>query len=410
MTLNVSYMGTKSDLSPRLATLISTASPGPLLDLFSGVCSIASAVGSSREIWCNDVQTFAHTVGKAFLHSPCPPIHYHYAAELLRRTFLENYNALAERFSQRLRAEAEAIHSLNLQRIVALETNIEHVGSNSTLETERASLAQTRNTFPYRLFSITFAGGYFGLEQSVQFDSIRYAMDFHYEIGDLDEHQHRWLCLALCQAASKVATSTGHFAQFMHPKEGTIKRYSAQRRRSVWREWLKAIYEFTPIGTSSWRSNNRVFKEDANELLDCLMKSNTIPSVVYADPPYTADQYSRYYHLLDTIILYDYPTAIGVGRYRPDRYCSRYSRKSTVGEALSELVESCGKMSCTLILSYPENGLMPESKKSITALIKAHFGDNFSVFGLDHFHSSLGGSKGREKYAVKELVFVAGQK
>ena len=29
------------------------------------------------------------------------------------------------------------------------------------------------------------------------------------------------------------------------------------------------------------------------------------PAIIYADPPYTDDQYSRFYHLYETALLYD---------------------------------------------------------------------------------------------------------
>ena len=74
-----------------------------------------------------------------------------------------------------------------------------------------------------------------------------------------------------------------------------------------------------PEGNAKWRKGNRTFRREAIRLLQELPQSKTRPSVVYADPPYTRDHYSRYYHLLDTLLLYDYPDPVGKGQYRLDR-------------------------------------------------------------------------------------------
>ena len=401
-------MGTKRTIAARVAAVIEEAPSGPLLDLFSGVCAIGSAVAPSRQIWCNDVQVFASMVAKAFFTSPTLPIHFDDAAEAAHGPFLENSQALGKRFASALREEEKALQSEDIERIKLLESAMPNVASSGSLERERARLAKNPTEVPYRLFTITFSGGYLGFGQSIQVDSIRYAVDLLLDARRLDEHQHRWMCLALCQAVSKVSTTTGHFAQYMRVKEKTQRRFLAQRSRSVWREWLRAIFEFSPIGTPVWRSQNRVFMGDAAELLQVLCERGERPAVVYADPPYTSDHYSRYYHLYETLLLYDYPPSEAAGRYRPDRFFSSYSIKTEVETAMDRLIADCAKIGSRLVLSYPERGLIPDSQNAITTLIRKHFGSACSVVRFNHSHSSLGGSNGREKYRVKELIFTAG--
>lgn len=401
-------MGTKRNISSHVAAVIHSGPPGPLLDLFSGVCAIGSAVAPERQVWCNDIQVFASSVAKAFFVSPVPPIHFDDAAEAARGPYLENSRALEERFASALRKEGKALQSGNPHQIASLESAMPNVASSRTLARERVRLAKRPAEVPYRLFTITFSGGYLGLRQCIQVDAIRYAVDRLKNTGKIDEHQHRWMCLALCQAVSKVSTTTGHFAQYMRVKDSTAKRFAAQRSRSVWREWLRAIFEFAPIGTPTWRSQNVVFREDAARLLARLREKDTRPAVVYADPPYTSDQYSRYYHLYETLLLYDYPPSEGVGRYRHDRFVSSYSTKTEVEEAMDGLISDCAKLGSRLVLSYPEKGLLPDACDAIASMIRKHFGGGGLVARLDHHHSSLGGSKGHQKYQVKELIFAAG--
>ena len=408
MTLQVSYMGTKRNIASSVASVIAEAPPGPMLDLFSGICAIASAVAPSRQIWCNDIQLFAATLGKAFFTSPILPCTPDYAADTVRLLVADNRLALQQRFGAELRREEEALLSGHAGLIGSLEYTMPNVATCNQLEHERQHLAVHPLEFPYRLFSITYSGSYLGLHQCIQIDSIRHAIDILYHQEIVDENQRRWLCLALCQAMSKVATTTGHFAQYLRIKEKTCRRFVAQRRRSVWREWLKALFEISPLGTRAWRSKNRVFVMDAKTLLPSLSNDIERPAVIYADPPYTEDQYSRYYHLYETLLLYDYPESIAIGRYRPNRFRSPYSVKTQVATGMESLVSDCAKLGSRLVLSYPERGLLPNSRHHILSLLKKYYGSITSVVSFDHFHSTLGGSKGPEKNRVKELLFSAG--
>lgn len=401
-------MGTKRTLAPIVASVIGNGSSGPLLDLFSGVCAVGSAVATDRQIWCNDVQVFAATIASAFFTSSSCPLTWKHAAEAAHCHFLKNRKALHNRYFAALQDEKIALESRALERIQILERKMPNVARSTLLDTERSQLAISRYRFPFRLFTITYSGSYLGLSQSIQVDSIRYALDELRNNGELSNQQHEWLCLALCKAVGKVATTTGHFAQHMRVKKNTVSRFVAQRRRDVWSEWLKAISELSPIGTRSWRSRNRVFNQDAAELLRSLLKRGESPAVVYADPPYTSDQYSRYYHLYETLLLYDYPKSEFTGRYRPDRFSSPYSKKREVASAMEELIASCAKLGSRLVLSYPERGLLPDSRNAIEALFRRYFGNSLSVMCLDHYHSSLGGSKGHQMYRVKEFIFSAG--
>ncbi len=410
MPLQVSYMGTKRALASRVSAVIAKAPPGPLLDLFSGICSIASTVAQTRNVWCNDVQHFASTVADSFFTSPILPCNYDQAAELALPPYSLNFDVLTDRFSQALQEEAIALSSLDLSLLQSLEFTTPNISRCSKLKRERELLSENTSTFPYRLFTITFSSGYLGLKQCIQLDSLRYAFDFLLTTSQLDKNQHKWMSLALCQAMSKVSTTTGHFAQFMRVKPNTKKRFISQRRRCVWTEWLKAMHDMSPIGTSSWRSKNRVFCQDANSLLLNLLDASDHPAVIYADPPYTADQYSRYYHLYETLLLYDYPTAEGVGRYRSDRFCSPFSLKTQVQQAMTSLISCSATLGSTLVLSYPERAVLPNSKEFISSLLTYHFGRDWSIQTIDHYHSSLGASKGREKYNATEMIFSAGQR
>ena len=407
MPLNVSYMGTKRRIAHLVAGVIGAQAQGPFLDLFAGMCAVSTAIGTSRPVWCNDIQTFASCAATAFFTSRPLSLGSEQAATLALRPFSKNAAQLRARFADELVREELALASGEASRIRSLEHLMPCVTDDEALDSERAALARSPFTTPYRLFSITYSGGYFGLAQSIEIDSIRFAVDRLFADAAIGATDHRWLCLALCQAANKVATTTGHFAQYMRANERNCKRYTAQRRRAVWLEWLRAIFESQPMGTTSWRARNRVFRQDASTLLDDLQHENSRPAVVYADPPYTRDQYSRYYHVYETLLRYDYPTSAGLGRYRPDRFRSPYSMKTRVCEAMESLVSGCAKLGSTLVLSYPERGMLQCSNEVIPALVRRYYGHQPHVHSVAASHSSFGASKGRQNYTVQERIYVA---
>ena len=407
MPLKVSYMGTKRRIADRVAQIVNEQTQGPLLDLFAGMCAVSTAVGQSRAVWCNDVQTFASTVATAFFTSPPLSLNSEDIANFSRSPFGQNSSKLRFRFAHALAQEEQSLDSGDVSQIRSLEHLMPNVAESGAFNLERAALARRPTLTPYRLFTITYSGGYFSLAQSIEIDSIRYAIDRMFADAVIDAADRRWLCLALCQAASKVTTTTGHFAQHMRANDQNLKRYVAQRRRSIWREWLTAVFENHPVGTTSWRGGNRVFQQDANELLNNLQHESAIPAVVYADPPYTRDQYSRYYHVYETLLQYDYPQSYGSGRYRPDRFRSPYSMKKKVGEAMEGLISRCARLGSSLILSYPERGMLDHSNEVIPKLFRRHYGRKPQVQTVTSSHSSFGASKGRQNYTVQERIYVA---
>jgi adenine-specific DNA-methyltransferase len=145
-----------------------------------------------------------------------------------------------------------------------------------------------------------------------------------------------------------------------------------------------------PIQTKKWRKRNRAFRSEATDLLRILAEENASPAVIYADPPYTDDHYSRYYHLWETLVLYDYPTVSGKGQYRPDRFASPFSLRTQVEHAFEALVAGASSLQSTFVLSYPQGGLLDDSTDALTALLKRHFRKVSIASEIDHSHSTIG--------------------
>jgi adenine-specific DNA-methyltransferase len=389
-------MGTKRQLAGRVAALVEEAKSGPFLDLFSGMCAVGSAVGRSRQVWSNDAQIFASEVARAHFCTPGLPPDQLAAAEGCRGAFQDHFEVISQHLAPWLEIERIATQDKSADELGYLQPDM----INAALSAHGLG---SDNTNSYTLFVSRYAGAYFGVRQSIEIDALRRAIDL-LPPEQWTEDDRRWLVLALCRAVSKCAATTGHFAQPMKPKASNVAKFSAQRRRSIWGEWVSSVGELCPIGSASWRRNNQVFRSDA---LDILTEIGTAPSVIYADPPYTSDQYSRYYHIYETLVSYDYPSAEGVGLYREDRFVSQFSLKARVRTALYELISRAASLGADLILSYPKNGLLPDGDAKLTHMMNECYGAAPERVEIPYSHSTMGGSKGPMRADVIEVIYFA---
>lgn len=399
MTIAVSYMGTKRSLAPVVADIISASRGGPLLDVFSGLCSVAECVAPHRQTWTNDLQYFASNVALAHLCSQTDPVSRMEAFALLSKGFSQKVQSRTKLAAKRVTAEMAALRDLDAAK---LATEYAEWDAEGPLPGGHGETGEPT------LFQDAFAGSYFGLLQSIEIDALRSTIDdlFLEEIIDVD--QKRWMILALSVALSKCSNSTGHFAQPLKPKKSNISRFSNQRQKSVKGIFFESIDILMPVGSRDWRLGNRSFRGEANTILSGLSDAfDEVPSVVYADPPYTSDQYSRYYHIYETLFLYDYPTAEGIGRYRPDRAVSDFCLASRVSDAFDRLIGNCKSISADLVISYPADGLLKNSREVIPEKIRSIYGTEPEVIELNYKHSTMGGSKGPGKKDVTEVIYRA---
>ncbi|WP_158611068.1 DNA adenine methylase [Aurantiacibacter spongiae] len=385
-------MGTKRHLAPVVADLVDDSQSGPLLDLFSGMCSVGQAVAPARQVWSNDLQRFAYLVATCQFCGRSDAPDRKWAEDQLVTHYSLHKQRLATALSREIDVELEALSEQSIERLSKLfEDGIFQANRISHGEGSR-----------HQLFIDRYSGTYFGISQSVEIDAIRYAID-HLD-GECAEKD--WLLVALCSAMARCANTTGHFAQALNPKQSNIGKVLGQRMRSVWDEFLSAFDRLEAIGEPDWRAGNRAFQTEAASLLAELIPHAEV-GVVYADPPYTADQYSRYYHLYETAILYDYPAARGRGLYRDNRPVSQFSHASKVRASIEQLIARTSRLKADLILSYPADGLLPSSRSQIGEMIKEHFGRPPEVFPIFHNHSTMGASKGDAKRQVTELLYRA---
>ncbi|SFI18237.1 DNA adenine methylase [Methylobacterium brachiatum] len=394
MVVPVTYMGTKRQLAEHVKAISNDCQPGPFLDAFAGMGSVGTAIGASRPVWSNDKQKFACMVAEAQFKSRAGPPDLNPYLSILQASIDQSIENIDREVEELLIIENKAVELKDL----LLLSKVYDAG-------------RDRKGFPNNpekrsgVFLDRYAGTYFGFRQCLEIDAVRIFIEKLFECGIINADGHRWLIIGLAAAISRTSTTTGHFAQPLKPKHNNLPKFVAQRKRSIQAEFIESVKGLRPIGTSRWRRKNKVFAEDAERLIGGFRSEKAKPSVIYADPPYTKDQYSRFYHVYETLVLNDFPEVSGEGLYRNDRFTSQYSLASLVDDAIETLIAQCAEINAGLILSYPTNGLLDNSVEIIPSMFKRHYGSLPSSVQLPHVHSTLGGSKGKPRSAVTEVIY-----
>jgi len=97
-----------------------------------------------------------------------------------------------------------------------------------------------------------------------------------------------------------------------------------------------------------------------SDFRDALSALGPDVGVIYADPPYTRDHYSRFYHVLETIALDDDPGVTpgqgtsepSRGIYRVKRHQSPFSIRTQVRPAFQDIFAHAKRLDVPLVLSY----------------------------------------------------------
>jgi hypothetical protein len=212
-----------------------------------------------------------------------------------------------------------------------------------------------------------YGGVYFGYRQAAWLDGLARAC------RSLPTAARDTATAAVLGTASELTNSVGnHFAQPLRVtaadgtlKAGPLRTALKRRRREVATTFDELLVRWSSLEPA--RFPVRTIRGDFRDVLADLPSD---ARVVYADPPYTRDHYSRFYHVLETIALGDDPglstsTVRGVtlpsrGLYREQRHQSPFSIVSEAPTALGLMCTSLAERGVALLLSYSP---VPDSSK-----------------------------------------------
>jgi adenine-specific DNA-methyltransferase len=360
--------------------------------------SVASAISPIRPVIANDILGFTVPFNYASLVRPSVPLSASQMAAVTSR-FQRARRLLRASFSRRAATEGRVLREGNTSLRRLMETS-PHPGTSQHYRRLVATAQNARGSKAYRLAALYFAGGYFSTRQAVDLDALRYAIDRTCDEGDRHLVLAAWL-----SAAAAVMNSPGHSAQYLKPTTDSVtRRITTQWQRDIWREFIAALGELTEPDRRNASPRNVVSQLDALAFLKSPLSVRV--AAVYADPPYTRHQYSRYYHVYETLHRYDYPSSTGKGRYRANRHRSEFSQATRVAWALNELAARVAALQVPLILSYPEDGLLCQRGMRPETILSAHF-DTVARIQMTAEHSTLAGSNDTNTKSTVEWLFIA---
>jgi adenine-specific DNA methylase len=372
----IHYLGSKLRIVDLVREVVDTldASGGPVCDLFAGSGTVSRELSTSRTVVAVDIQEYSRVLCSALLNPPC--VTKDAVKQFLNRAFSsEHARRLSWAIEPMVSYEASCRHQAEIGNVEPLCQLLEH-GSIISFEHgagrfKDAALRSALNETVSRLLeaglvdtpsSITtryFGGIYFSYIQASQIDMLLEAA------APLPLSERDTFLAAVLSTASEVVNTVGkQFAQPIRPrfsdgrpKPNLCERVARDRTIDVadaFTTWIGRYLALQPSGR-----NHRVIRSDYADALDSLEGQ---VSVVYADPPYTRDHYSRYYHVLETLCLRDCPTVstvridgddrISRGIYRTDRYQSPFCIKSKASHAFSTLFVKVRCLNVPLVVSY----------------------------------------------------------
>ena len=370
----IHYIGSKLRILGSIVDAIESVAPGedPVCDLFSGSGTVAMAVAQRRPVIAVDIQEYSRVICSALLCRPAISASrraklIEWALELSEHLG-EAVAPLIDHESRCLRAAAQGHHEpmcdlvehgsmvgYQMARATVVNRELASAIGASIAGLTKAGAIDSVDT----LITRHFGGVYFSYLQSLQLDCILAAA------WKAPRNERDFFVAAVLSTASSIVNTVGkHFAQPIRPRDGSgnPKRHLLSKIEedrslpvfSTFQDWLSAYATY-----QARTSDNLVVRGD---YADTIRSFKGQLAAVYADPPYTRDHYSRFYHVLETICRRDNPGVsmmrvcgvdrVSRGLYRIDRHQSPFCIKSQAALAFKNLFDAVRPHQVPLIVSY----------------------------------------------------------
>ncbi len=381
----IHYLGSKLRVLSDIEQAIDRVDPsgGPVCDLFSGSATVSRYLSRRRRVMAVDVQEYARVLADAVLNGdPTWSVGLveealaHDSRRLALRTAVDPLIKLENEVTRRaVRGDIEPLcELLELGNLASLDSfrlpaasPLNDAARESQVRIDALGLSGA-DTVCVR----HFGGQYFSYAQAAELDAI----------ADLarDRRSSVLLAAALSTASHLVNSIGKQFAQPIRPrdkcgapKRHIVKKIIAERGLSAQSIFMDCLRQYEAL--AAIRRDHVAVRTDFRE---ALAKPALKPSVIYADPPYTRDHYSRFYHSLETIALGDEPSITksnlgggdvqSRGGYRAGRHQSPFCIKSQAPAAFAALFAGVAALRVPLVLSYSGYDSSMEARPRVMAL------------------------------------------
>lgn len=357
----VQYLGSKWRIRSEVANAVSAVTPigGRVHDIFAGTGVVAAELANSYPVTATDIQEYSRVLTSA-LTEP---------AKIDGEQWLLEARRLREGWT----------NALGLGRLLSFESDVLAGGDASAKlladMVASGSIAAAADTssdhwakhllddrlLRRRLPTIFshYGGVYFSYDEALFLDALAVTAR-----ATPPASRDTYLAIVLGLASEMATSIGGHFAQPARvvDKNGQLKvallaSIRKARSASVEQRFFRLASQYDQLASTPHPVT--VAREDFGKALLSVGRDS---GCVYADPPYTREHYSRFYHVLETLAMGDDP---GISRatagnrshpsrglYRQQRHQSPFSIVSAAPRAFDHLFRSVLEQGCPLVLSY----------------------------------------------------------
>ncbi len=376
------YMGSKRNLIDFIVKSLNEVYTGKetIVDLFAGSSILSGALRNQAKVHSNDIQSYSAVLANLYLSN------YDWIS----------YNGISEHVVDKATIIYENYKKNNNLRFDYSKIN--SIDALTKIEAKQRNLYKKDFTHQdYHLFTKYYSGTYWNYDQCLWIDSIRKVAD------DYKNTNLYFVILAsLMFAMTYNSQSTGHYAQYRDATSDSSMKDILIYRQREFLPYFKRKFADLKVALNE---NKYAFRTTTLDYSECLDEINP-NSIVYADPPYCFVHYSRFYHALETLVLYDYPEVKHKGRYRTDRHQSPFCIKTKVEGAFVNLFQKIKTKESSLVLSYSNTGMI--DLESLKNLLKKQMGKEyeFETKVLLYKHSTMGRKEDKSRN-VQEAALIA---
>jgi adenine-specific DNA methylase len=392
--------------------------PETVLDLFSGTSIVSQALAhEGYKVLAADAMAFCAVFARSLLGvgRGANQVDIDKILKLLQPS--SSCSSVEQALEPWLSKEREALNKTDSDALIDVSKRVPQIwrpqGASSALSSQFDLIRNLSGKSAIKTASLIcthYAGTYFGVIQAVEIDRIRVGIEELYTTGQINGWEKDLSLTTLLSVSSDCAFSPGkHFAQSHLIRDGKDlsfirARILQDRAINVWSRFCTKISSIVACARGI-KGQHRVFHATFEDLFK---DSKELPSfsLIYADPPYTAQQYSRFYHLPETIITYTVPTLqehkgeVTRGLYPENRFKSRFSSKREAPRAFHDLFTFAKQHKASLLISYSDSSTGKTgndrmiSMKDLLKICHQHFNFNqIQIIELEHEYRQFNQTK-----------------
>ncbi len=247
---------------------------------------------------------------------------------------------------------------------------------------EELNALQGQEGFFFQEYTESGSGNrnYFSENNAKKIDAICLYLKEKLEAGDISQEEFYFYKASLIDAVTKVSNTSGTYGSFLKINDN--------------RKYKSIILE--PLTVTNNSKENECYCEDIAEVI-----THVRGDILYLDPPYNNRQYPPYYHILETVTLYDNPEIYGkTGRRHYEKMLSLLCMKEKAVSAMVNIIKNAKFAHC--YISYSTDGIMPY--KELCEKLKTY--GEVKVFFKDYrrYKANSNGNIEEDKGKLKEII------